>query len=362
MSLALFHKLRVEQLVKETADAVRVSFKIPQDLKESFSFTSGQYLTLRTLGSGEELRRCYSIYSLPDDELISVAIKKVVGGRFSTWANEKLVVGDEIEVMPPQGDFVHYCVPSKGNHYLCVASGSGITPILSIVKNILKTEVTSRVTLVFGNKKVSTILFLQVLNSLKNRFMERFQVIHVLSRESRYVPALDGRLNSAKLLSLAPHLFELGTISKTYICGPEAMITDVSGGLKQAGMDGSEIYYELFGTSASTESRVESSGSLSSESDDRRVVTLIVDGRQVTLEVPTKGKSILDTALEANLDLPYACKGGVCGTCRAQLIKGTVRMDNQSVLSTEDIRNGAVLACRAHPVSEEVAIDFDKAL
>ena len=363
MSLTGFHKLRVQKLVKETKDAVCISFKIPFDLKESFNFIPGQYLTLRTTAIEEDLRRCYSIYSMPGDDLISVAVKKLPGGRFSTWANEQLIVGDELEVMAPNGTFLHYCSTAEDEHYLCVAAGSGITPILSIVQTILETELTNRVTLVFGNQKASTILFRQKLEQIKNRFIDRFQMIHVLSRESRDVPALDGRINSEKLMALTPNLFDLKTVSKTFICGPEALINEVSNGLKESGLNEEEIYYELFGTSNLLGQAAVTNVSASlADVGNRSVVTLIVDGRHVRLEVGSNGKSILDSALDVNLDLPFACKGGVCGTCRAKVVKGDVRMDSQSVLSVTDVEKGAVLTCRAHPVSAEVFINFDKAL
>ena len=364
MPLANFYKLSIEELSNETVDAVKISFKIPRELSNYFTYLSGQYLTLRTRRNGEELRRCYSICSEPGEELISIAIKKVVGGRFSIWANEQLSVGDELEVMPPDGRFIHSCSESSTQHYLCVAAGSGITPIISIIKTILKTESTSKVTLVFGNQKVSTILFLQALESLKNQFMGRVQIIHVLSRESREASILNGRIDAAKLLSFSPRLFQLDTITRSYICGPEPMIKDVSEALKTAGKDPAHIYYELFGSpmSGTDDDLVGISDASAADRDKQNAVTLIIDGRQVSLEMPPEGKSILDAALDEDLDLPFACKGGVCGTCRAKVVQGKVRMDSQSVLSVSDIENGAVLTCRAHPITDEVSINFDRAL
>jgi ring-1,2-phenylacetyl-CoA epoxidase subunit PaaE len=245
-----------------------------------------------------------------------------------------------------------------------VAAGSGITPIISIIKTILETEPISKVTLVFGNQKVSTILFLQALESLKNQFMGRVQIIHILSQESREASILNGRIDAEKLLSFSPCLFQLDTITKSYICGPEPMIKDVSKALRTAGKDPSNIYYELFGSSTNG-TEEDPAGSIDDTAADRvkkNAVTLIVDGRQVSLEMPPEGKSILDAALDEDLDLPYACKGGVCGTCRAKVVKGKVRMDSQSALSISDIENGAVLTCRAHPITDEVSINFDKAL
>ena len=364
MPLVNFYKLPIEGLSKETAEAVKISFRIPSELANDFTYLPGQYLTLRTSKNGEELRRCYSICSAPGEELISIAVKKVAGGRFSIWANEQLRVGDELEVMPPDGRFTHSCSESSAQHYLCVAAGSGITPIISIMKTILKTEHTSKVTLVFGNQKVSTILFLQALESLKNQFMGRVQIIHILSRESREASILNGRIDAEKLLSISPRLFRLDTITKSYICGPEPMIRDVSKALRTAGKDPSHIHYELFGspTNGTEENSASITDDTPSDRDKKNAVTLIVDGRQVSLEMPPEGKSILDAALNADLDLPYACKGGVCGTCRAKVVKGKVRMDSQSALSMSDIENGAVLTCRAHPITDEVSINFDKAL
>lgn len=364
MSLVNFYKLPIKELSKETADAVKISFKIPGELTSRFSYLAGQYLTFRINRNGEELRRCYSICSEPEEELISIAVKKVPGGRFSIWANEQLSVGDELEVMPPDGRFIHASAASSAQHYLCVAAGSGITPIFSIIKTILKSEPTSRVTLVFGNQKVSSILFLQPLESLKNQFMDRIQIIHVLSRESREASVLNGRIDGEKLLALSPSLFQLETITTTYICGPEPMINDVSKALRMAGKDSADIHYELFGapTSGAEEDLASIYETSIMDSDKRNTVTLIVDGRQVSLDMSTEGKSILDAALDANLDLPFACKGGVCGTCRAKVVKGKVRMDSQSVLSISDIENGAVLTCRAHPTTDEVSINFDRAL
>jgi ring-1,2-phenylacetyl-CoA epoxidase subunit PaaE len=343
---------------------VVIQLEIPGSLREKYHFKPGQYLTLRREIDGEDVRRCYSICNAENNEYISVAVKKLKGGIFSTWVNDVLKSGDTIEVMPPAGKFTYEQEDkAKIKRYFCVAVGSGITPIISIISSILDLEVRSSVTLVYGNQRVSSILFREKLEQLKNKYLNRFQLIHVLSQESRDIPLLYGRISYDKLSSMTPFLFDTETIDEFFLCGPETMTSDLIEGLTDKGITKEKIKRELF---------VSSSHSLkgkadvfiqdgSSEASSSRV-SVISDGRKVIFDMKRNGLSVLDQGLLEGLDLPFACKGGVCGTCRAKLIKGKVNMEEQHALLPEDVAEGYILSCQAQPVSDDVLIDFDRAL
>lgn len=359
-----FHALTLADVSRETDEAVCLRFEVPEDLADTFRFTQGQYLTLRADIDGEDVRRSYSICSGVDEPALRVAIKAVEGGRFSTYANAQLKAGDTLDVMPPEGSFHTPLDPDGDRNYLCIAAGSGITPVLSIVKSILAVEPKSHVTLLYGNQKVSTIMFREELDRLKNRYMDRFQLIHVLSRENRDVEILNGRIDNRKGAELTRHLLDLESVDAFFLCGPEAMISEVSRGLRGVGIDEAKIHYELFGASAEDAQRaVEKHHERARRfAGTQFEVTVKADGRETKLELSPDGENILDAALDAGVDLPFACKGGACATCKAKLVSGDVEMDVRHALEDEEIAAGYVLTCQAHPLSDGVVIDFDQAV
>lgn len=358
-----FHTLNVSAVIGETDDAVRLCFEVPDELRSMFAFQHGQYVTLKADIDGEEVRRSYSICAGVDDPQLQVAVKRVDGGRFSTYANESLKAGDAIEVMPPAGSFTCALDPAYEKSYLCIAAGSGITPVISIVKTILAREPKSHVTLLYGNQKVASIMFREELELLKNRYMQRFQLIHILSRENRDTDILNGRIDNRKGGELMRGLLDLDRTDEFFLCGPEAMISEVSRGLRAAGIDEDRIHYELFGASADDAAAVVEKHHARARRHAGKVcaVTVIADGRETTLEMSPDGENILDAAGDAGLDLPYACKGGVCATCKARVTEGEVEMDLNHALEADEVAAGYVLSCQAHPVSEKVVIDFDAA-
>lgn len=364
MAAAGFHRLTVADVQRETDDAVCVRFEVPAELRDTFRFVQGQYLTLRRDIDGEDVRRSYSICSGVDDDALEVAIKHIEGGRFSSYANAELKAGDSLEVMPPDGRFSTELKADNDHNYLCIAAGSGITPILSIVKSILSREPHSHVTLLYGNQRVASIMFRDELERLKNRYMERFQLIHVLSRENREVDILNGRIDNRKGAALCRNLLDLKAVDEFFLCGPEGMISEVSRGLRGAGVDEASIHYELFGASAADAQTVIERHHERARRYAGKVsrVTVKADGRETHFELSPDGENILDAALDAGVDLPFACKGGACATCKCRVIKGEVEMDVRHALEDSEIAAGYVLSCQAHPVSDEVLLDFDQAV
>ena len=358
-----FHSLRVADVRPETDSAVCVSFDVPAELQEKFRFAHGQYLTLKATIDDAEIRRSYSICSGVNDAELKVAIKHVPGGVFSSYANEVLKSGDLLAVLPPAGTFTCALDETHEKQYLCIAAGSGITPIMSIIKSVLEQEPRSHVSLLYGNKRVTSIMFREALEFLKNRYMARFQLIHILSQEARDTELLNGRINNKKGAELSRHLLDLESTDEFFLCGPESMISEVSRGLRGLGIDEARIHYELFGASADDAAAVvrkhhERARRLGGKQCQ---VTVKSDGRETKFELSADGENILDAALEAGIDLPFACKGGVCATCKALRIAGDVEMDLNHALEHDEIDAGYILTCQAHPVSEDVFIDFDAA-
>lgn len=357
-----FYPLSISAARKETDDAVCLTFAVPANLAETFRFTQGQYLTLKAEIDGAEVTRSYSICSAVDDGILQVAIKKVGGGVFSTFANEKLAEEDVIEVMPPQGTFFTPLRADSEREYLCIAAGSGITPIISIIKTTLEREPASRVTLLYGNQRVATMMFREELQALKNRYMRRFQWINILSRERQEAEILNGRIDNRKGAELTKRLLDLHAVDEFFLCGPEAMISEVSRGLRAAGIAEERIHYELFAASAADaavrlarrEERARKLAGMVAQ------VTVTVDGRETRFELTADGENILDGALDNGVDLPFACKGGVCATCKARLLEGEVDMDINHALAPEELAAGYILTCQSHPVTDRVVVDFDQ--
>jgi ring-1,2-phenylacetyl-CoA epoxidase subunit PaaE len=349
-----FHKLRIASIRPETADAVCVELAVPPALASDFAFVQGQHLTLKTSVDGQEMRRSYSICSGVDDGLLRVLIKKVPGGRFSVWAHARLRSGDEIEVLTPDGRFHTPLDPSHAKHYVAFAAGSGITPILSLISTTLRREPRSRFTLVYGNRRQSSILFQEELEDLKDRYLTRFALYHVFSREQQDAPLFNGRLDRTKVRAFSDSLVPTATIDEAFVCGPGAMIDEVSNALLECGVATERIHVERFGVPDADPSH-------HVEADDapNAIVTVISDGIQREIEFRNSDPSILDAALAAGVDLPFACKGGVCCTCRAKVLNGRVRMDKNYGLERRELDAGYVLTCQSHPLTERVTISYD---
>jgi ring-1,2-phenylacetyl-CoA epoxidase subunit PaaE len=354
-----FHQLAVKKITKETVDCVSVIFDMPAELKQVFEFTQGQSLTMRTTIAGEEVRRTYSICSSPFDGELKVAIKKTEGGLFSTFANEQLKFGDVLDVMPPVGKFYTQLHPSNKKNYIAFAAGSGITPILSIIKTTLATEPNSSFTLVYGNKSRSSIIFFEELEGLKNKYINRFNLIHILSREKTDAAINFGRITTDKCNELSRKLIDIATTDEFFVCGPEEMIFAVKNFLEAKGVAEKKIHFELFTTPGHKKQAARSKGH-EEGGGAKSNITIQLDGRSFDIAIPLNSDvSILDAAMQQGADVPYACKGGVCCTCKAKLLEGEVEMDVHWGLEHEEIEQGYILTCQAHPKTEKVVVDFD---
>ena len=357
--MSRFHKLVIKSITRETPDCVSLSFEVPAELRETFSYQSGQYLTLRREHQGEELRRSYSLCSSPLDNEWRVAIKKVPDGRFSTLAVDgSLRPGDTLDVMPPQGRFTASLHPTQAKSYALFAAGSGITPILSIAKTILLTEPASRVYLVYGNRGRNSIIFKEQIEGLKNKFVQRLSVFHVLSREQGDSDLFFGRLDHTKATQLLQKALPAAGLDECFICGPEAMIHDVQQALIEADVAPEAIHFELFAAAGGNAQAkiVRPVG----DDDQKSQVTLRLDGRGYRLDMSYYGDTVLDAALAAGIDAPYSCKNGMCSTCRARVTSGTAVMDVNYSLSETEVAKGYVLTCQARPTTATVTVDFDE--
>ena len=353
-----FYPLTVSDIRRETPDSVSVAFRMTSEVQEHFKFIPGQYLTFKYMHEDEELRRSYSICTAPYENELRVAIKKVEGGIFSTFADEKLAVGDVLETMPPMGNFTTEVVASNNKNYVAFAAGSGITPVISIVKTVLNEEPDSSFTLVYGNKEFQSIIFREEIEALKNKHLNRLQVIHILSRERLESEINCGRIDGEKCDALCSTLLSLDTIDKAFICGPEAMILSVKDYLLERGLDKSNVKFELFTTGAKKDTQ-EAVQKEHIDEADLCDITVKVDDRTFDLKLAYDGFTILDAALAKGADLPYACKGGVCCTCKAKLIEGEVDMEVNYALEDEEVANGYILTCQSHPKTKKVVVDFD---
>ncbi len=353
-----FHRLAIQEIKQETPDCISVLFEVPDALKKEFQFSQGQSLTMRTILSGEEVRRTYSICSSPLEDQLKVAIKKVDGGLFSSFANSQLKKGTILEVMPPVGKFYTPLHPNQQKNYVAFAAGSGITPVLSLIKTTLVTEPRSTFTLVYGNKTRSTVIFFEELEALKNKYMQRFNLIHILSREKTDTTLNFGRITTEKLNDLGKLVNYTGT-DEFFICGPEEMIFAVKDFLETKGIDKKKIHFELF-TTQGQKKKPEAGGMKSENTGPQSRITLRIDGRSLDFDLPfTSDMTILDAALKQGADLPYACKGGMCCTCKAKLLEGEVAMDVHWGLEEEEVEKGYILTCQSHPKTEKVVVDFD---
>lgn len=354
---AHFYPLTVKKLSRETDNSVVITFDVPDSVKELFQYTQGQNLTLKAVVNGEEVRRSYSICSAPFENELSIAIKKADAGKFSVHANAYMQKGDIIEVFPPTGKFFTKLDAVNQKHYAAFAAGSGITPIISIIKATLATESLSSFTLVYGNRSRSSIMFFEELEGLKNRYINRFNIIHILSREKTEAVNF-GKIDIHKLTELQKFM-PYTKFDETFICGPESMVFCVKDFLEQQGIDKRKIHFELFNTPGQKTLKV--TGQITGETNNTSCSQIIIklDGRSVIFDLAFDSISILDAALKQGADLPFACKGGVCSTCKAKLTSGKVTMDTNYALEPEELDEGYILTCQSHPVSPEVVIDYD---
>ena len=351
-----FHRLAVHDLRRETADAVSLTFAIPKDLADDYRFAPGQYLTLRTVMDGEEVRRSYSICSGPDDGELRIAVKKVDGGAFSNWAADELKAGDELDVMTPTGRFGVAPAPDEACTYVGFAAGSGITPILSLVKGVLVREPHSRFFLFYGNRTTSGVLFREALEELKDRFIERLSVFHVISGEEQDIPILHGRLDGEKVRVLLRSLVPAQSVDHVFICGPTAMSEEIEATCREVGIGDDRIHVERFVSEFGGKPRPKAV--VPPSAPPKAFAALVIDGKR--REVPVAdGEAILDAALRAGVDLPFACKGGMCSTCRAKLIEGQAEMEVNYSLEPWELKAGFILTCQAKPVTDKVVVDYD---
>ena len=358
-----FITLKIEDIRRETPDCVSIAFGVPADLRPVLSYNQGQNLTIRTHIGGQEIRRSYSICSSPLDGELRIAVKKVEGGTFSTYANEQLRPGQELEVLPPSGKFYTELRPENRKHYLAVAAGSGITPVISLIRTTLAVEPESDFTLVYGNRHRQGIIFREQLEALKNRYLNRLSLHHILSREEMEIPLYQGRIDAAKCAELCARLIDLTVIDEVFLCGPSAMIFIVRDWLEQQGVKKEKIHFELFHPLDDGGSRPgaksEGADGPTGGAQGVRQVTVRLDGVSHVFDLPYDGASILDAALYEGVDLPFACKGGVCCTCRSKLIEGRVEMDQNFALEAEELKAGFILTCQSHPKTNKVVVDFD---
>lgn len=358
--MSLFSKLRVADVQKETRDAVVVTLDVPADKKEDFKFIQGQYLTFRKDFDGEELRRSYSICAGADEDCLTVGIKHVDGGAFSGWANEELKAGDEIDVMKPSGTFYVSCDEAAERNYLALAIGSGITPILSHIKTVLAREPKSKFTLVYGNRSTSSIMFKETLEDLKNRYLGRLNVVHILKSDAQDIDLFTGRIDREKCDQLFSRWIDIASMDYAFICGPQDMMETVSQALKDHGMRDDQIKFELFLSAQPGRAKKRASAKAAANSEDAVKATIILDGVSRTIEMPRDGVSLLEAAEDHSIEAPYSCKGGVCSTCRAKVMKGKMEMETNFALEDYEVEQGYVLTCQARPLTDEVVVDYDQ--
>jgi ring-1,2-phenylacetyl-CoA epoxidase subunit PaaE len=342
-----------------TDDAIAVEFEIPPELADEYRFMHGQHVSLRSLDAGDELRRSYSICSSVGSGRLRVAVKRLSGGVFSAYAHDHLKAGDIIEVVTPIGRFNTALDPTHTKSYAMVAAGSGITPILSILTTILEAEPNSSVTLIYGNRTVQDIMFLEELEDLKNLHAGRFAMYHVLSREEQDVALFHGRIDRDHLEQFFDQLVRPEDVDEWFLCGPRSMIDSARELLVERGTDASHVHSELFhADDAPRPARDVPDATAAAEGVSE--VTIVLDGRKSTFPLARDGERVLDAALRVRSDAPYACKGGVCGTCRAKLVSGSVEMEQCFALEQSELDAGFVLACQSHPTADKVVLDFDR--
>ena len=357
--MSKFHHLTVAKVKNETRDTIAVTFDVPPELAQTFTYQQGQHLTLRAQIDEEDVRRSYSICSAVQDGTLRVAIKRTQGGLFSSWANDNLKPGMMLDVMPPMGHFNVPLAPTNARRYVAFAAGSGITPILSIIKTTLMTEPNSSFTLFYGNRASSSVIFKDELADLKDIYLQRLNLAYVMSREQQDIDLFNGRITREKCEQLLKHWIRIEDIDVAFICGPEDMMHGVSAALQEAGLAKQNIKIELF--AASIPKHQHKPRVLDAAARHETFVTVIMDGNHTSFSMDKDKESILDAGLRAGIDMRYSCKGGVCSTCRCKLLEGKVDMDANYALEDYEVARGFVLSCQSFPVTDKVVIDFDQA-
>ncbi len=356
--MALFHSLRVKDIYKETTDCSVVTFDVPVDLYQDFSFNAGQHLTLKAIINGEDVRRSYSLCSSPLEQQWKVAVKQIPGGLFSTYVNEELQAGDTLEVMAPSGKFGVPVDTQKKKNYVAFAAGSGITPMLSIIKTHLAAEPDATFKLFYLNRTVKSIIFKEEVEQLRNQYFGRFEIFYFLTKEQRDIELFNGRFNSEKLQTLTKTLIDVSTTDEVFICGPEEMIFLIRDELVAAGLEKEKVHYELFVTGLSEEDK-KRAARLAEQKVEGVEVTIIDGGKEFHFTMTDEYDNILDAALGAGADLPFACKGGVCSTCKCKVEGGNVEMKINYALEENEVAQNLVLSCQAVPTTERVKVNFD---
>ena len=352
-----FHLLKVAEVDRITDDAVAITFAVPDDLKEEFQYLPGQHLSLRLTVAGDDVRRNYSICAPLSSGKLRVGVKRLPGGVFSTYALERLQVGDTIEVLPPTGSFTTTLDPAQTKHYGALAAGSGITPVLSILGSALETEPNSRATLIYVNQTASSTMFLEELEGLKNKYLDRFQIVHVLDAERQDSELLSGRLDRERLLAILDGIVAADDVDDWFLCGPLPLTDLTREVLLERGVKDEQVHRELFHAQATPPRRP--APEVGTERQAGADVSVVLEGRATDFKLPKASESILDAALRVRGNVPYACKNGVCGTCRAKLVEGTVEMVQNFALEKDEIDRGYVLACQSYPTSDRVVLSFD---
>jgi ring-1,2-phenylacetyl-CoA epoxidase subunit PaaE len=351
-----FFRLSVQDVRPETRDAIAVTFEVPPNLEKQFAFASGQHLTLRKTIDGEEIRRTYSICAAVQDKALRIAIKRMPNGIFSNWANDRLKVGDHLEVMPPAGKFGVALNPKHRRTYVAFAAGSGITPIFSILKSTLLAEPKSNFSLFYGNRATRTVMFRDELADLKDQFLGRLSLVHILTRERQESELLNGRISGEKAQQLLERWFGSRQIDVAFLCGPGTLISEVSDVMKLRGLAESQIRRELF-----TSGPRKLTPKVSSHQEQKMCeVTLVLDGTERRFSMPRGPESILHAGLRHGIDIRYGCQGGVCSSCRGHLRSGEVEMDTHYALEDYEVAQGFILTCQSYPLTDQVTVDFDR--
>lgn len=356
--MSRFHSLPIARVERETRDAVAITFDVPPELRDQFRYREGQHLTVRATIDGADVRRSYSICSAVQDGTLRIAVKRNPGGVFSSWANASLAAGDTLDVLPPLGHFHVTLDPAAHRHYLGVAAGSGITPLLSIIATTLATEPASRFTLVYGNRASSTVMFKEALAALKDRYLGRLNLVHVLSREAQDIDLLHGRIDQPRAEAILERFVPLGQIHTAFVCGPEGMMDAVTAALVARGFPAERIKVERFATSVQRHAHVPVRAPEAGH--EACTVTATLDGSTRTFTMDKGSESLLEAALRQGIELPYSCKAGVCSTCRCRLTAGEVDMDANFALEDYEVARGFVLACQSYAVTDAVAVTFDE--
>jgi len=355
--MARFHTLTVTDVHKTIRDAVVLTLA-PKD--GDFEFIQGQYLTFRRDFEGEELRRSYSICAGKDEGVLQVGIKRVDGGAFSTWANENVKVGDQMEALQPMGNFHTPISETDGKSYLGFAGGSGITPVLSILKTVLTREPNSEFTLVYANRGVSSIMFREELEDLKNLYLGRLTIIHILETDSQDIDLFTGRIDEEKCALLFKHWIDINSVDTTYICGPEPMMQAIAKSLKGHGLNDNQIKFELFASGQPGRAKRKAQSVDAAGHTGTTKTTVVMDGSTRSFTMPKDGVTLLEAAIQNDIDAPFSCRAGVCSTCRAKLLEGEVEMVANHALEDYEVEQGYILTCQCYPLTDKIVVDYDQ--